>query len=51
MLYPYGGDKEEKADIARMYNKTHGNFAPGEQRNRDYNWKVDTTSHRFGYGE
>ncbi len=34
-----------------MYTKTHGNFAPGEQRNREYQWTVDTTSHRFGYGE
>lgn len=34
-----------------MYNKTHGNFAPGEQRNREYNWSVDKTLHRFGYGE
>jgi EF-hand domain-containing family member B len=51
VLYAVGGDKEEKAEIARMYNKTHGNFAPGEQRNRDYNWQVDKTQHRFGYGE
>jgi hypothetical protein len=51
VLYPVGGDKEERQDIAKMYNKTHGNFAPGEQRNREYNWTVDKTSHRFGYGE
>lgn len=30
VLYPIGGEKEERADIAKMYNKTHGNFAPGE---------------------
>lgn len=30
VLYPVGGEKEEKQDIAKMYNKTHGNFAPGE---------------------
>jgi hypothetical protein len=30
VLYPKGGDKEEKNDIAKMYTKTHGNFAPGE---------------------
>jgi len=51
ILYPVGGDKEEKQDIAKMYNKTHGNFGPGEQRNREYNWSVDKASHRFGYGE
>jgi hypothetical protein len=34
-----------------MYRKTHGNFAPGEQRKRDYDWKFDPAGHRFGYGE
>lgn len=51
VLYPRGGEKEEKSDIAKMYNKTHGNFAPGEQKQREYNWPVDNSSHRFGYGE
>lgn len=51
VLYPIGGEMEERQDIAKMYNKTHGNFAPGEQRNREYNWTVDKTQHRFGYGE
>ncbi len=41
ILYPQGGEKEEKGDIAKMYSKTHGNFAPGEQKARDYNWPVD----------
>ena len=34
-----------------MYNKTHGNFGPGEQRDREYNWPVEKTNHQFGYGE
>ena len=51
IVYPVGGEKEEKAEIARMYNKTHGTFAPGEQRTRAYQWSVDKTQHRFGYGE
>ena len=34
-----------------MYKKTHGNFAPGEQVDREYIWPVDKTSYRFGYGE
>ena len=34
-----------------MYIKTHGNFASGEQRDRGYNWTLDKTAHRFGYGE
>ena len=34
-----------------MYRLTHGNFAPGEQENRNYDWKFDHTELRFGYGE
>ena len=34
-----------------MYNKTHGDFAPGEQKDRGYNWKFDKSKHTFGYGE
>ena len=34
-----------------MYKKTHGNFLPGEQKDRGYVWNVDTVTHRFGYGE
>ena len=38
-------------EVTEMYKKTHGNFAPGEQKNRDYEWPLDKTTHRFGYGE
>lgn len=34
-----------------MYTKTHGNFAPGEQKTRDYNYPVNPVDHRFGFGE
>jgi hypothetical protein len=34
-----------------MYKKTHGNFAPGEQKNREYDWKFNPNAHVFGYGE
>ena len=34
-----------------MYTKTHGNFAPGEQKSRDYNYPVNPVDHRFGFGE
>ena len=59
ILYPMGGSLEEKAETAKMYQKTHGNFGPGEQRTRDYNWSnpkvADGTgnilAHPFGYGE
>lgn len=59
VLYPMGGSLEEKAETAKMYQKTHGNFGPGEQRTRDYDWsnpKVadgsgNVLAHPFGYGE
>ena len=41
VLYPHGGSLEEKNDTAAMYKKTHGNFAPGEQRTRDYDWAAN----------
>lgn len=37
-IYPTGGSLEEKVDVARMYQKTHGNWGPGEQKKRDYVW-------------
>lgn len=42
---------EEDETIRKMYIKTHGNFASGEQKDRGYNWGIDKTTHRFGYGE
>lgn len=42
MLYPAGGaTAHEDRDTQAMYRKTHGNYDPGEQRTRDYNWKFD----------
>ncbi len=37
--------------IDEMYKKTHGNFGPGEQKNRQYQWEIDVNKHRFGFGE
>ena len=34
-----------------MYAKTHGNIPAGTQRNRNYEWPVDLSTHVFGYGE
>jgi EF-hand domain-containing family member B len=42
---------QNPAGIEEMYKKTHGNFAPGEQKAREYKWDIDVTKHRFGYGE
>jgi hypothetical protein len=51
ILYPLNGHIPEQEHIVNMYKKTHGNFDPGEQRKRDYDWKIDETTHRFGFGE
>ena len=53
-IYPTGGSLEEKVDVARMYQKTHGNWGPGEQKKRDYVWDQklgEVSCHAFGYGE
>ena len=51
MIYPLGVGQPENKVVSDMYRKTHGNFAPGEQKNRNYDWKLDPNSHRFGYAE
>jgi len=52
MLYPQGGaELHENPDTHVLYRKTHGNFAPGEQKERDYQWNFDPKEHRFGYAE
>jgi hypothetical protein len=42
---------ENAPEVAKMYKKSHGNFMPGEQKQRDYQWNIDKDSFRFGYGE
>ena len=51
---------EEKGETSKMYQKTHGNFGPGAQRTRDYDWQANprvagpsggVDTHAFGYGE
>lgn len=60
LIYTAGGSLEEKNEVKRMYIKTHGNYAPGEQKTRDYEWvnnprigdgAGETLHHAFGYGE
>jgi EF-hand domain-containing family member B len=41
MIYPATGSHTDGQDVIEMYKKTHGNFAPGEQKNRNYDWKFD----------
>jgi EF-hand domain-containing family member B len=33
-----------------IYKRSHGNYAPGEQKCRNYNWYVDPVTTRFGVG-
>jgi len=52
VLYPLGGAHVgQDPQTHALYRKTHGNFAPGEQRTRDYDWKFNPNDHRFGFGE
>ena len=51
ILYPERGGENEPSEISSLYRKTHGNFAPGEQKKRDYEWNIDPNQHRFGYAE
>mmetsp|Transcript_9655 Transcript_9655/g.14692 ORF Transcript_9655/g.14692 Transcript_9655/m.14692 type:complete len:249 (+) Transcript_9655:320-1066(+) len=51
ILYPQRGGHNEPSEVSSLYRKTHGNFAPGEQKKREYEWKVDPNEHRFGYAE
>ena len=48
LLYPVLTEDQEQ--FQPQYIKSHGSFAPGEQRSRDYSWKVDPSNHRFGVG-
>lgn len=43
--------RENPPEAVEMYKKSHGNYRPGEQKQRDYQWKIDKDSFRFGYGE
>lgn len=52
MIFPAGGANiNEDPETHAIYRKTHGNFAPGEQRTRDYKWKFTPQDHVFGYAE
>ena len=46
-----GAFQSQEKEVHEMYRKTHGNYAPGEQKQREYNWKFNPSEHTFGYGE
>eukprot|EP00760_Papus_ankaliazontas_P016891 PhM_4_TR16921/c0_g1_i1/m.30003 len=53
VIYPSALQDEIQAkDDHAKYVRTHGDFDPGEQKKRGYNWvahSVDPTNHRFGF--
>lgn len=38
----------EQEDVRKMYLKSHQDYDPGEQKNREYQWNVDPKDFRFG---
>eukprot|EP00744_Colponema_vietnamica_P004533 GILI01006748.1.p1 GENE.GILI01006748.1~~GILI01006748.1.p1 ORF type:complete len:449 (+),score=65.06 GILI01006748.1:52-1347(+) len=48
LLFPANGVLEESPEATRLYLKSHSDFAPGQQRRRDYSWPVDPDQFRFG---
>jgi len=46
LIYPPVTEDEKESQA--QYVKSHGSYLPGEQKRRDYTWKIDTSAHRFG---
>ena len=46
MIFPC--DNEEINDGSDLYKRSHGSYAPGEQKKRDYNWNLNPETTRFG---
>ena len=43
--------EEEELRGVELYKKSHRSFAPGEQKRRNYSWKLNPEEHRFGIVE
>ena len=41
----------EPEEAKKLYRKTHGLTDPGEQKDREYQWKFDPKEHVFGLGQ
>ncbi|CAK69382.1 unnamed protein product (macronuclear) [Paramecium tetraurelia] len=50
VVFPPDAERDEEK-IRLMYLKSHGNFEAGEQKNREYNWKINPNDYRFGKKE
>lgn len=46
LLFPT--DLDETPEAVELYKRSHGSYAPGEQKRRNYNWNVDPERTRFG---
>lgn len=46
-----GSCLQESEEAKKLYNRTHGLTDPGEQKNRNYDWKFDKNNHVFGRPE
>jgi len=52
LIYPE--DTSEKEEAKDLYIRSHGNYQPGQQRNRNYNWtssNINPKEHVFGTTE
>lgn len=51
---PQESTDDEKGDAHSLYLKSHGDYNPGEQKRRGYDWDstgIDPVKHRFGVSE
>lgn len=47
-MFPPDTTPEDPQSL-QMYRNTHGNYQPGEQKSRQYNWtNINVEQHRFG---
>jgi EF-hand domain-containing family member B len=46
VIFPHTTDESLAGDD--LYRRSHGSYAPGEQKRRDYNWPVDPENTVFG---
>jgi len=49
IIFPRGVQPDSK-EVIEMYRFTHGNYGPGEQANRNYNWPTAAKDPDFRYG-
>lgn len=51
-IYSMPATSEEEERLSQeLYKKSHHSYAPGEQKRRNYTWKLDPQQHRFGIVE